>query len=153
MSQRMRFSHRGRLGIAFTVPLCAISMGVCADGSVPRPAPVAHAIFSAPLSELPGRRLVAVRLHFEPGARQPMPHRHPGSVYVYVTKGVIRLGLEGQPTQVVHAGESFFEPFGSVHAIAENPSTTQPATAIAVEVVPEGVPLLTPEQPHTGGGT
>jgi len=54
---------------------------------------------------------------------------------------------------VVHAGESFFEPFGSVHAIAENPSTTEPASAIAVEIVPEGVPLLTPEKPHTGGGT
>ncbi len=153
MSQRTGSRRRACFGIAIPALLCTSSMSVCADVAAPRPVPDARTIFSTPLSDLPGRRLVAVRLHFEPGARQPIPHRHPGSVYVYVTEGVVRLGLDGQPTQVVHAGESFFEPFGSVHAIAENPSTTEPASAIAVEIVPEGVPLLTPEKPHTGGGT
>ena len=71
-------------------------------------------------------------------------HRHPGSVYVYVTKGAVRLGIEGQPVQVVHAGQSFFEPVGALHTIAESASATEPASAIAVLIVPDGAPILTP---------
>ena len=32
-------------------------------------------------------------------------HRHPGSVYVYVTKGAVRFGVAGQPSVLVNAGE------------------------------------------------
>jgi hypothetical protein len=76
--------------------------------------------------------------------RQYIGHRHPGSTYVYVLKGVLRLGIDGQPVQVVHAGESFFEPMGALHTVAENASTTEPASAIAVLIVPDGARTLTP---------
>jgi quercetin dioxygenase-like cupin family protein len=95
-------------------------------------------------------KLVVVRLEFAPGPRQFTPHRHPGSVYVYVTKGAMRLGIEGQPVQLVHAGESFFEPMGALHTVAQNASTTEPASAVAVGLVPEGAPLLTVEKPRSG---
>src|SRR5690349_2607268 len=73
-------------------------------------------IFSTPLPDVPGNHLVVVALKFPPskgGTR--VDHRHPGSVYVYVTEGTVRLGVEGQPVREVHKGESFFEPPGSVH--------------------------------------
>ena len=70
-------------------------------------------------------------------------HRHPGSVYVYVTQGTARLGIEGQPVKEVHVGESFFEPPGVLHTVAESASTTESASAIAVMIVPEGAPLVT----------
>jgi hypothetical protein len=73
-------------------------------------------------------------------------HRHPGSVYVYVTQGAVRLGVEGQPVQVVQTGGSFFEPVGAHHIITENASATEPARAIAVMIVPEGAPLTTPDE-------
>src|SRR5579859_1991873 len=77
-------------------------------------------IFSSLLPDLPGHRLVAVALQFDPKAHRPfVPHRHPGSAYVYVTKGTVRLGIAGQAVQVVHAGESFFEPAGALHTVGE----------------------------------
>ena len=107
-----------------------------------------NVIFSALLEDVPGKELVVVGLEFKPKGKQPaVPHRHPGSVYVYVTRGTARLGIEGQPVQVVHTGESFFEPPGALHTVAESASETESVTAIAVMIVPKGAPLLTLE-PH-----
>jgi quercetin dioxygenase-like cupin family protein len=107
-------------------------------------------LLTAPLADAPGKNMVVVELNFAPNARQPSTpdnhprgHRHPGSVYVYVTQGSVRLGVEGQPVQVVPTGGSFFEAVGAHHIIAENASATEPARAIAVMIVPEGAPLTT----------
>jgi quercetin dioxygenase-like cupin family protein len=105
-------------------------------------------LFSNALPDLPGRRIVVVALEFDPKAGKHFtPHRHPGSVYVYVTKGSVRLGIAGQPAKLVHAGESFFEPAGALHTVGESASATEPASAIAVLIVPEGAPLLTVDAP------
>jgi len=104
-------------------------------------------IFSAPLADMPGKRLVVVELRWPPrqeGQAAARGHRHPGSVWVYVTSGTARLGLAGQPVREVKAGESFFEPLGAIHTVGGSASTTEPATAIAVMIVPEGAPLVTP---------
>lgn len=71
-------------------------------------------------------------------------HRHPGSAYVYVTKGTMRQGVAGKPAQLVHAGEGFFEPSGELHTVSENASPTEPASAIAIHIVPDGAPILIP---------
>lgn len=108
-------------------------------------------IFARELADVPGKNMVVVKLDFPPNPpkaqkapRQYIGHRHPGSTYVYVLKGAVRLGIDGQPVQVVHAGESFFEPVGALHTVAENASATEPAAAIAVLVVPDGAAILTP---------
>jgi quercetin dioxygenase-like cupin family protein len=108
-------------------------------------------IFARELTDVPGKNMVVAKLDFPPNPpkaqkapRQYIGHRHPGSTYVYVLTGTVRLGIEGQPVQVVHAGESFFEPVGALHTVAENASATEPAAAIAVLIVPDGAPLLTP---------
>ncbi len=114
--------------------------------------PTPSVIFSSALKEVPGTKLLVVALKLDPaGTSPPHPHHHPGSVYVYVTRGVARLGLKGQPVQTVHAGESFFEAPGSVHTVAESASNTQPAYAIAVMLVPDGAPLVTPEAAEVHG--
>jgi len=107
-------------------------------------------IFARELADVPGKNLVVVKLEFPPKSpRQPqapqqyLGHRHPGSTYVYVTKGTMRLGIDGQAVQLVHAGESFFEPVGAIHTIAESASATEPASAIAVLIIPDGAPILT----------
>jgi quercetin dioxygenase-like cupin family protein len=109
-------------------------------------------LFSAPLEDMPGMNLTVVELVFEPNPAPPSTaerhrrgHRHPGSVFVYVTQGAVRLALEGEPVQVVQAGETFFEPPRAHHIITENASATEPARAIAVMIVPEGEPLTAPE--------
>jgi quercetin dioxygenase-like cupin family protein len=103
-------------------------------------------VFAAPLADMPGKQLVVVELRLPPkqeGRPQPQGHRHPGSVLVYVTAGTARLGLEGEPVREIKAGETFFEPVGAVHTVGESASSTEPATAIAVMIVPDGAPLVT----------
>ena len=128
----------------------AIGVALVADaqeGAAPaRERPV---LFETPLPEVPGTNLVVVELAFAPNANPPSTaehhppgHKHPGSVYVHVVEGSVRLAIEGQPVQVVEAGGSFFEPPGAVHIINENASATEPAKAIAVMIVPEGAPLV-----------
>ena len=111
-------------------------------------------IFAHAMKDVPGKNLVVVTLGFRPAAvatssGAPAPctaHRHPGSVWVYVTKGTVRLGVAGHPVQVVHTGESFYEPMGAIHTVAESASATESASAIAVMIVPDGAPLVIPEK-------
>lgn len=110
-------------------------------------------IFGHELRDVPGKNLVVVALEFPPAppqkstpTEQCMGHRHPGSAYVYVTKGTVRFGIAGQPAQVLHTGQSFYEPAGALHTVAENASATEPASAIAVLILPHGAPILTPEK-------
>lgn len=103
-------------------------------------------LFTTPLQDVPGKHLVVVHLDFGPTKQHmAVDHRHPGSVYVYVTRGVVRLGIEGEPVQTVHTGESFFEPPGALHTVAESASATESAEAIAVMIVPDGAPLTIKE--------
>jgi quercetin dioxygenase-like cupin family protein len=138
----------------FALACLALSISRVAFTQPPAPERAAvPPLFSAPLADAPGKNLVVVELKFAPNAKAPSTaeqhprgHHHPGSVYVYVTDGVVRLGVEGQPVQVVKAGGSFFEAVGAHHIIAENASATEPARAIAVMIVPDGAPLVTPDE-------
>ena len=133
-------------GISMTIATATVAQNADTPAA-PTPPPV---LFMAPLEDAPGKQLVVVELKYAPNPRPPSTaeqhltgHRHPGSVYVHVTHGAVRLGIEGQPPQVVQAGGSFFEPPGAHHIINENASATEPARAIAVMIVPDGAPLVT----------
>src|ERR1700752_432302 len=61
-------------------------------------------LFRSALPDAPGKQHVVVALSIQPkAANQPASpgHRHPGSVYVYVTEGTARFGIEGQPVKEV----------------------------------------------------
>lgn len=145
--------RRSRLGpgrAALALSLAAALPGVAQEGAPRSPGP--RVLLSAPLPEAPGMRLTVVELASgpNPGAsstseRPGRGHRHPGPVLVYVTRGALRMGLEGQPVRVVRAGETFFEPGHALHVVGENASATEPAHAIAVMLVPDGEPLTVPE--------
>lgn len=132
--------------IAFV--MCLIGLASAGGSTAQQPSANPKTLFSAPLADLPGFELVVVELKLPPRqeGRPPAPgHRHPGSVWVYVTEGTARLGLAGEPVREVKAGESFFEPVGAVHTVTQSASTTEPATAIAVMIVPDGAPLVSAE--------
>ncbi len=135
----------GTLGLP--KPLLAQSApGAGAQPAAPAlPASGATELFRAALPDMPGKQLVVVPLHFRPGNSPKAPaHQHPGSVFVYVTQGEARLGVEGQVPQVVPAGKGFFEPVGSIHNVSESASPTEPAEGIAIMIVPDGAPLVSP---------
>ena len=72
--------------------------------------------------KLDGKEATAtvVEVTIEPG-RAGVPHRHPGSAIGYVVEGEYELGIDDQPTKVVKAGETFYEPAGCLHRVSKNP--------------------------------
>jgi quercetin dioxygenase-like cupin family protein len=72
--------------------------------------------------KLDGKEAMAtvVEVTIEPG-QAGLPHRHPGSAIGYVVEGEYELGIDDQPTKVIKAGETFYEPAGCLHRVSRNP--------------------------------
>ena len=78
-----------------------------------------------------------------PGVVSPR-HQHPGFVLGYVLEGDLRFQLAGEPERVIHTGEMFYEPPGSVHAVSGSASPTKPVRFLAMILAEKGKPLTTP---------
>jgi quercetin dioxygenase-like cupin family protein len=104
--------------------------------------PTAQIISSDALPHVAGKNITTMVVEFPRGAVSP-PHHHGGSVTVYVLDGTIRSQLQGQPAMVYTEGQTFFEPPGIVHLLAENVSATEPARILAVFVADDGATLTT----------
>ena len=65
-------------------------------------------------------KATAVEVTLEPGEVEAA-HRHPGPGFGYVLEGEYELGIDDQPTKVVKAGETFYEPTGCLHRVGKNP--------------------------------
>jgi quercetin dioxygenase-like cupin family protein len=108
--------------------------------------------YARPLMEKPERNLVVLRLTFPParaGSSSPNPwscHRPSGPVTIRVTKGALRLGLDGHPARLLRAAGSLYEPAHSLHSAAENVGSVEAAMAVAVIVVPKDAPILTADR-------
>jgi quercetin dioxygenase-like cupin family protein len=103
-------------------------------------------VISQVLPNVPGQKLTAVVVNYPPGG-ETASHKHAGSVFVYVLSGQIRSQNSATgPARVYKAGESFFEPPGSVHQVSANASATEPASLLAVFVAEEGAELTTMEK-------
>lgn len=107
-----------------------------------RPRPSAQVVSSEPLAHVPGKRVTVAIVDFPPGSLSP-PHRHGGSVTVFVLKGAIRSQLGNGPIETFPVGGTFFEPLGIIHTLSENVSDTDSAQVLAVFVHDEGATLTT----------
>lgn len=105
-------------------------------------------IFERALANVPGKKLVAVRLDYAAGGKS-VPHHHAPSAFIfaYVLSGEIRSQVGNESVRVYRTGESFYEDPGSAHGISENASRALPASLLAVFVVDttDG-PLTTPDK-------
>ncbi len=88
-----------------------------------------------------GREAVVARVEVAPGARAGR-HTHPGDEISYVLEGQVELLIDGQPPQVVKAGEALVIPAGVVHDAHNAGDAT--VRLLAVYVVEKGKPLATP---------
>lgn len=101
-------------------------------------------VFQNALPNLPGKKLVAVRVDYGPGGKSAAHHHAPSAfIFAYVIAGAIRSQVGNEPSRVYRAGESFHEMPGSEHRISENASETEAASLLAVFVVDEGDDPLT----------
>jgi quercetin dioxygenase-like cupin family protein len=83
---------------------------------------------------------------FEPGQKDT-PHRHAGPVFGYVLEGEYEHAINDEPIKSYKAGDTFYEPTGPVHRVAQNPSAKTRTRLLAVSLRPrylaqEGVTLV-----------
>ncbi|HVA81331.1 MAG TPA: cupin domain-containing protein [Candidatus Binataceae bacterium] len=100
-------------------------------------------IFDYPITELPGRNGIVVRVDFAPGAAAA-PHHHPGSVFAYVLSGTIESQVAPGPLAKYATGEMWYEEPRAFHKVSRNASKTAPASILAFMIVPHGAALVKP---------
>lgn len=91
-----------------------------------------------------GAEARTIRVTLAPGDPGAPPHRHPGPLFGYVTRGEILFELEGQPPRVLKAGDALFEPGGDVihYQGANNLADAQSELVVTMFAAP-GTPVLT----------
>jgi quercetin dioxygenase-like cupin family protein len=126
---------------ASTLPwiLCSNSAG---DAAAPRPRSVVKTLRSEPLVTARGKYVTTQLVHMPPLAFSPR-HVHGGDVTAYVLRGTVRSEHAGLPAAEFHAGDMFYEPYGTTHVFFENPSPTEAADVLAITVHDDGAPLTT----------
>ena len=59
-------------------------------------------------------------------------HRHSGPVFGYVLEGEYEHAINDEPITTYKAGETFYEPSGAVHRVAQNPNRKTDTRLLAV---------------------
>ena len=83
-----------------------------------------------------------VEVTFEPGQKDS-PHRHTGPVFGYVLEGEYEHAIDDEPVKTYKAGDTFYEPSGSVHRVARNPSGKTKTRLLAVILHPRDAKEVT----------
>lgn len=99
-------------------------------------------VISAELSETAGKHATMVTVTVEPGAHFD-PHRHPGTVLVYVLEGEIESALDDEAPKTFKAGEAWTEYAGALHRVTRNGSE-RTAKILAVLLHDKDAPLQLP---------
>jgi quercetin dioxygenase-like cupin family protein len=113
-----------------------------------QPAPgAAKPLLIQPLADLPGREVRITVLDRAPGSSSP-PHRHPGHhTFGYVVEGTYEFAIDGQPSRILNAGETFYEPPTAVHSVSRNPSTDKSTKIIVFMVADQKNPSTVADAP------
>jgi quercetin dioxygenase-like cupin family protein len=92
----------------------------------------------------PGREVIQNRVEISPDA-PAIRHKHPGGEeLIYVLEGSLEYQVDGQSPTIVNAGEVFFVPADTVHAVRNVGGSD--ASELATYVVEKGKPLLVPAE-------
>jgi len=145
MTQASTSFMRQRAGVAIVAGLLS-SFGtftatrfVTPSSAQPAPA-AAQPLLVQPLADLPGREVRVTLIDRAPGASSP-PHRHPGHhTFGYVVEGTYEFAIDGQPSRILKAGETFYEPPTALHSVSRNPSTDQRTKIIVFMVADQKNP-------------
>jgi quercetin dioxygenase-like cupin family protein len=120
----------------------ALSLNAQPQPSPVQPAPVKRTILQR--SDVPGTNLEIIYAALEIAAGfKAGRHSHPGVAMGQVLDGDFWLHLDGQPEQVLHAGESLTIPDRAIH---NEGATDKAVKLIVVYVVEKGKPLVSAAQ-------
>ena len=98
--------------------------------------------------KLDGKKAKATTVEVTLGPGQAgAPHRHPGPAFGYVLEGEYEWAIDDNPTKVLKAGDTFYEPTGCLHRVSRNPSKKGKTRILAVVLHPAGVKdIVIPEK-------
>lgn len=82
--------------------------------------------------------VTVLEVTFGPGQQDP-PHRHAGPVFGYVLEGEYEHAIDEEPIKSYKAGDTFYEPTGCIHRVAQNPSAKTRTRLLAVILHPRHV--------------
>jgi quercetin dioxygenase-like cupin family protein len=91
-------------------------------------------------SGVAGKEIVTGTVTLAPGAEVAF-HTHPGDEAGYVIQGSVIWKVRGQPDKTLHAGDSFFNPRGSVHSLV---GADTGGREFSAWIVDKGKPLSSP---------
>jgi quercetin dioxygenase-like cupin family protein len=92
-------------------------------------------------------KVTVVEVTIEPG-KSGLSHRHPGPGFGYVVEGQYEIGIDDQPTKVLKAGETFYEPTGCLHRVTKNPAKKGRTRVIAVVLHPRDAKEIAIPEKH-----
>jgi quercetin dioxygenase-like cupin family protein len=100
-------------------------------------------LMSKPVPHNPGKELLMISVEYPPGASNPV-HRHNAQALLYVLEGSVIMGVNGEKSVTLTAGQTFYEGPNDVHTIGRNASKTMPAKFLVFLLKNKGAPVLIP---------
>jgi quercetin dioxygenase-like cupin family protein len=116
-----------------------LSVGAIAEDA--KPQPQRTVLERHDQSGVPGKEVVVGTASLPSGTAIGF-HEHPGDEAGYVIKGSVIWKVRGQPDKTLKAGDSFFNPRGSVHSVVSADSGD--SLVISTWIVDKGKPMATP---------
>jgi quercetin dioxygenase-like cupin family protein len=86
--------------------------------------------------------VTVVEVTFEPG-QSDVPHTHAGPGFGYVLEGEYEHAIDDDPVATYKAGDTFYEPLGCIHRVAQNPSNETRTRLLVVILGPRGEKRVT----------
>ncbi len=135
---------RTMIFLAGSAALALLSFTAWAHGTHGEAGTNVEPVLSTELLETDGKHVTAVVVTVEPGAHFD-PHRHPGTVLVYVLEGEIESALDEEDPITFTAGQAWSEPVGVLHRVTKN-SSDERARLLAVLVHDKDASLQLPAE-------
>ena len=136
-----RFVAISKLAVYFTVGLGAVTMAQHSGSGQVKVTQLSQREIIEKLDGKDTRATMEV-VTIEPGQKDS-PHRHVGPVFGYVLEGEYQHAIDDEPIKTYKAGETFYEPSGSVHRVAQNPSGKTKTHLLAVILHPRDAKQVT----------
>ncbi len=102
-------------------------------------------ILTQALPEKLGTEARMLTVEYPPGVVSP-PHRHPGTVFVYVLEGAVECALDDGPVVRYEKGQAWYERPNQLHRVAKNASQTERAKLVVFFLTDPGKPVLEPQK-------
>jgi quercetin dioxygenase-like cupin family protein len=137
----VRYLAISGLAVCFTIGLGATTMAQRSGSGEVKVTQLSQREIIEKLDGKDARTTVEV-VTIEPGQKDSA-HRHIGPVFGCVLEGEYEHAIDNEPIKTFKAGETFYEPSGSVHRVAQNPSGKTTTRLLAVILHPRDTKQVT----------